>query len=297
MKTLFLFILLLCGHAFADDAAVKKFRNFTPEQVKNLSQKVRDSELPMMYTLAAQKGLSKGVQVLYGMELNSLMYPGIGNYESAVKAFQKDLGDPATGVLTVWQIHNLEKRAEKKKLARVSFPNQFSSYKNENYTSVEGTLILLDEAIAWPINHVKLKCYKKESYCEFDQIILATPDDSAWSQSFQVMWHETEIFQITRWSGDIIDAAKNTDNECRILSLNLNFKNKEFFYNTRNGVSNCNIMGKDLPKLPKPRIAQIVDGKTIYDREFAKIEKSAYEGLSTEFRKNIEQMIAKEEKK
>ncbi len=57
------------------------------------------------------------------MELNALMYPGLHDFEGAVKLFQKDLGDEPTGILTVWQIHNLQKRAEMQKLGQLIFPD------------------------------------------------------------------------------------------------------------------------------------------------------------------------------
>lgn len=297
MKLSALILFFITGIAVADDAAVKKYRNYTPDQIKNLPKKVLDSELPMMYSMAAQKGLAKGVETVFAMELNSLMYPGIGNYDRAVKQFQKDLGDPETGVLTVWQIHNLEKRSEKQKLSRVLFPDQFISYKNEISAGVTGAMTLIDENIAWPINYVSLKCYKKSAYCELDQISLSVPDDSSWAQNYQVMYHNREIFDISRWSGDVIDANQNTDNDCRIISLNLNFKTKEFYYNTRNGTGNCTLMGKSVPKLTKPRIAQIVDGKQIFDKEFGKIKKSAYDGLASDFRSRIEKIITDDAQK
>lgn len=297
MKLFAAALFLFCSLAVADDAAVKKFRNFTPDQVKNLPKKVLDSELPVMYSIAAGRGLAKGIETVFAMELNSLMYPGIGNYELAVKQFQKDLGDPDTGVLTVWQIHQLQQRSEKQKLARVLFPTQFTSYKNDISAGVTGTLTLLDENIAWPINQATLKCYKKDAYCEFDQISLAVPNETSWAQNYQVMKHGREIFTITRWAGDVIDANQNSDNDCRILSLNLNFKTKEFYYNTRNGTGDCSFMGKAVPKLSKPRVAQFVEGEKIMNNEFGKIKKAAYESLASNFRSKIDQMIAEDAKK
>jgi hypothetical protein len=79
----------------------------------------------MMYLFAAQRGLSVDSELLFGVELNVLMYPGLHDYKAAVKAFQADLGDEPTGVLTVWQIHNLEQRSDMQKLSKVGFPEIF----------------------------------------------------------------------------------------------------------------------------------------------------------------------------
>lgn len=87
---------------YADEAAITKYRNYSPAQIAEMPEKHRRSEVPMMYTMAAQRGLSHGSELLFGMELNQLMYPGLHDYDAAVKAFQVDLGDRPTGKLTVW---------------------------------------------------------------------------------------------------------------------------------------------------------------------------------------------------
>ena len=79
----------------------------TPEQIRQLSKEKLSSDVPMMYTMAAQRGLPLGSELMFRMELNQLMYPGLHDYNAAVKAFQTDLADKPTGVLTVWQIHQL----------------------------------------------------------------------------------------------------------------------------------------------------------------------------------------------
>ncbi|HHZ83491.1 MAG TPA: hypothetical protein EYN18_08185 [Nitrospirales bacterium] len=161
--------------ALADEKAVQKYRNYTPQQIKNLPEEVVDRALPMMYLFAAQRGLSVDSELLFGMELNVLMYPGLHDYKAAVKAFQADLGDEPTGVLTVWQIHNLEQRSDMQKLSKVGFPEIFFGVKTDDGASVQGTMVFIDEKIAWPINHVKVSCVKSQNYCRLDQINLTVP--------------------------------------------------------------------------------------------------------------------------
>ena len=74
------------GLAYSDDNAVKKFRNFTPQQIQALPDKVKTSELPMMYSFAARTGLAPDAGLLFSMQLNRLMYPAAGNYMAAVRA-------------------------------------------------------------------------------------------------------------------------------------------------------------------------------------------------------------------
>lgn len=290
--------LFFATFALADDASMKKYRNYTPQQIMKLSEKTRESDVPMIYTMAAQRGLSEDSELLFAMQLNLLMYPGIHNFKAAVKAYQKDLGDVPTELLSVWQIHNLEQRADMQKLSRVLFPDQFSDVRKGDFANVSGTLTILDDRIAWPINHVQVDCYKDQNYCQFDQIKINVPNKESWSQNYHVMQDSTEYFIVTRWSEDSIDAVSNdTAGACRTTSLNLNFKTKEFYYITRNAGGDCEVLGITLDKLSKPRIAQIVDGSKIIREEFTKIEKTAYNVMSSDFRKKVEKPISKEEKK
>ncbi|UZJ44463.1 hypothetical protein OOT55_17675 [Marinimicrobium sp. C6131] len=275
----------------ADDDAVEKYRNYTPQQLTDLPEKERSSSVPMIYSFAARSGLSKGAELLFAMQLNTLMYPGVDDYENAVKLFQKDLGDKATGVLTVWQIHNLEKRSDYQKLSRVSFPSDHYSKKTDKYATVSGTMMIQDERIAWPVNHVQLKCYKEDKYCELDQLYLVFPSDDSWSQTFNVMQDTTQYYNITNWSDDIVDAVpSDLGSGCRVTALNLNFKTKEFYQITRNGTGECETMGVTLPKLERPRIAQIVDGKDIINSQFGELRKKAFSFLSSTFREKVEKL-------
>lgn len=297
------FLLLLisfavAGIAKADDSAVKKFRNFTPQQIQALPDKVKNSELPMMYSFAAQTGLALDSGLLFSMQLNKLMYPAVGDYAAAVRAFQADIGDPPNGVLTVHQINQLEYRANLQKLSPVAFPNDFSSWIASDGAAIKGTLTMLDDKIAWPVNHHNIVCFKTQKQCEVTQVMLVLPDDKSWAQRYQVMVDSTEYYNITRWTNDAIDAEyPSKPDSCRTTALNLNFKTKEFFFITKNAGGKCEFLGKAIEKLPKPRISQIVDGKKIIDSEFARIEKTAYEALASDFRKKVDSFNAQSNKK
>ena len=244
-----------------DQEAVEKYRNFSPQQIAAMPEDKRSSELPIMYALAARKALSAGVDLVFGMELNKLMYPGLHDFSSAVRQFQSDLGDAPTGKLTVWQIHQLEHRADLQGLSTVFFPDQFASFIAEDYARVQGTVKIVDERIAWPINHSNIKCFKATNQCEFSQIHLSVPDDESWSQSYHLMQHETEYYSISRWGTYSIETHPlGGSNDCRNTSLSLNFKTEEFYFITKNAGGDCKAMGIELDRLAKPRIAQIVDG-------------------------------------
>lgn len=280
----------------ADDSAVEKYRNYTPKQLADLSKEDRSSSVPMMYSFAARSGLSKDSDLLFAMQLNTLMYPGVGDYENAIKSFQKDLGDKATGVLTVWQIHNLEKRSSIQKLSRVSFPSDYFSAKTDTYAKVSGTMMIHDDRIAWPVNYVQLECYKSGKYCELNQLYLVFPDEDSWSQTFSVLQDTPQFYDITNWSDDIVDAKpSDPGNGCKVTNFNLNFKTKEFYQITRNGTGDCKTtLGTTFPKLEKPRISQIVDGKDIIDKEFSALNDKAFSFLSSSFKSKVRKLDAED---
>lgn len=294
---LFFIVTALTTPVRADDTAMTKYRNLSPQQVKDMPEKTRKNNLPMTYIFAAQRGLAVDSELLFGMQLNQLMYSGIHDYKPAILAFQKDLGEPPTGVLTVWQIHQLEYRSALQKLTRVIFPNSFYSWKTGEAASVEGTVIILDDKIAWPVNHHKINCYKSENSCEVRQIMLNMPDAKSFSQSYHVMQDNPEFYNITRWSKDVIDAEyPSKPDSCRTTSLSLNFKNKEFFFITKNAGGKCEFLGTPVEKLPRPRISQVVDGKKIIEEEFDKITKTAYELLSSDFRMKVDKVVGQANK-
>lgn len=290
--------LLISTHVLADESTVQKYRNYTPQQIMALSEAIRKSDVPMMYLMAARSGLSAGSDLYFGMQLNSLMYSGVHDYKAAVRAYQSDLGDKPTGVLTVWQIHNLEQRSGMQKLSRVIFPSEYSSRKTDDYAMIQGTFIIIDDQIAWPINHVRVKCYKNENHCQLNQIQLDIPDDKSWSQKYTLLEQSTEYYAISRWEQDSIDAnAQEFTGDCRTSAMNFNFKTKEFYQITRNAGGDCETPFGSVPKLPKPRISQIVDGRNIINETFDKIEKAAYDALASDFRRKAEALDAKEKKK
>jgi hypothetical protein len=201
------------------------------------------------------------------------------------------LGEPETGVLTVGQIADLDYRAGLQSLNSVGFPKFFYNAIYPDYANLTGTVTMLDDRIAYPINYVEVSCYKNGMYCEYDQIVLTLPTKGDWGQSYTVQQFDTETYDIARWEGDEIDAvASNPTNtpRCRANHLNFNFRTKEFYEITRNDGGSCDVLGTELPKLEKPRVSQIVDGEEIYTREFAALRQKAYEVLASSFRSRVD---------
>ncbi len=222
--------------------------------------------------------------------LNTLMYDGLANYEEAKRVFQADLGDAQTGALTVWQIYTLGYRASRINMTDVSFfPFDFGGTMSEKWAYVKGTVKILDEKIAYPVNHVDIECSRDQGTCTYRQVVLMLPDKNSWVQSYQVAAFSDVIYKITRWEGQQIDAAPLENNACRSNLLSFNFETKEFFEIARNNSArDCKTLGVALPRLDKPRASQIVDGREITNGEFKRIKDEAYSYFSSAFRARID---------
>lgn len=152
---------------------------------------------------------------------------------------------------------------------------------------------ILDEQIAWPINHVTINCDKANKLCEYNQIVLDLPSENSFAQMYNVIDMGTDTYKITRWENYSIDAVSTNNASCRTSSPSFNFKTKEFYETVRNAVRKCEFLGTVLPKLQKPRTSQIVDGKEIFRAKFSKIKARAYSYLASDFRKQAEALRKK----
>jgi hypothetical protein len=269
--------------AIGDDSAVDKYYQYLPSQILGLPEKERQSKVPMMYIGAANLARSPIGELSIRMNLNSLMYGGMSDLESAIRSYQKDLNQAITGELTVGQIHELGYRAERAQLTAVAFfRSSYQSWIAEDMAFVQGTAKILDDKIAHPINHVRVLCFKDEGHCEYEQFVMGIPDRKSFVQQYQVTEMPTTTYRITRWENGEIEAIPSSPKGCRINQITFNFRTKEFFEIARNNSDGDCKIGS--PRLDKPRISQIVDGDPIQDEQFSKIRKEVFDYYSSDFR-------------
>jgi hypothetical protein len=284
-KIVLILTLLFASVCLADEETFKKYRDLTPKQAESLP-KEKFNSLPMVYMFAAADGMSDDASLIFGMRLNLLMYSGLSDFESAVKSFQKDLGEKQTGELTLWQIHKLKERSDFQKTPSIIFPSDFYGDKRtigNGSAHVKGAFIMHDEPIGFPVNNVEISCYKSEGTCRLDRLYMKLPNEDDWVTSYFID-KSSNWFKITNWGIDTVEAV-SIDHEaaCRITTLSLNFKTKEFYSVEKNGAIEC--VG---PKLKKPVVSQIVDGKGIINKEFKALKDKAYSYLSSDFRNKAE---------
>jgi hypothetical protein len=286
-----IFLTCLSSVASADESALAKYRDYLPEQVIALPEDERRSSVPMNLIGAANLAVSPSGDLAIQANLNSLMYEGFGDYTGAKRAFQSDLGEEVTGFLTVGQIDALGYRASRLNMTWVSFfPFDFGGIMLGNWASTKGTLKIVDEKIAYPINHIEIDCSRDEGICEYRQIAMLLPDETSWAQSYHVGEIADEKYRIIRWEDQLIDAVPMTNTGCRTTQLSLNFKTQEFFEIARNNSDeDCETaLGVTFPRLEKPRVSQIVDGREIVDAEFKAINEEAFTYYSSAFRARID---------
>ena len=279
---------------------VSYYYHHTPEQLRDLDAEERSSRVPIMYTSVARVGLHPDSPLFFGMQLNSLMYPGIADYQKAITAFQKDLGDTPTGTLTVGQLQKLELYSDMQKLSGVGFPDEFSSWMSDGFASIKGTYIIHDDNIWNPINHHVLTCTKSSMYCEDSELALRLPKEDGWTQTYNIYRFKPEGYRVTRWEANQIEAVPiDPGSGCRKTTLTFNFDTDEFYSITTNGTGSCKseLFDVEFDKLSKPRISQIVDGGPIIRKQFQDIKRNALEVINHKVRDRLLTIIESEEKK
>lgn len=291
------FSLIVASPVAAADVAMKKYGGYSPEQIKALPEDVRRKKVPIVYDFAANTALTFGQVGLGGM-LNSLMYNGMGDYRGAIRAFQNDLGEEATGELTVGQIYELQYRVEMQKVSPPSIPSFFFSdtkldgQANDGYARVRGTLQLLDEKAAFPVNNINMECDQHRGYCMLHEVAVQFPSRKDFRPDFSILWPGPSGYRITKWTKDIVEADyESVGNQCRNTKLQLNFKTKEYYMITTNAGKQCEVLGAKFEKLKRPRIAKVVDGREIIRAEVNAFRKKQYEFLASDYRKAIELAI------
>jgi hypothetical protein len=280
------FSLLSSTVAYADEAAMERYRDWLPSQILELPENQRRSEVPIAYIQAANTA-----EIFIKYYLNRLMYNCLSVFDGEKRAFQRDIGQQETGNLTVGQLNELFFRAERSELKRVSFfAGHFGSYIGSNMAQVRGTAVLVGEQAAYPINFVQINCQRDEEICIYQEISISIPNRDSWNQEFRIHQSRSDRFRITLWESDRIEARPIVDGNCRIPELKLNFSNREFFEIVTNAPEGqCEIIpGISLPRLEQPRISQVTEENDTISDIFDEINQEVRGYMSSEFIREVE---------
>jgi hypothetical protein len=290
---------LVASKALADEDAVLRYQDYLPSEILALSDDERRSFVPMIFSGAAQLATSAFGEVVLQMQLNTLMYNGLSDFEGAVRAYQADLGEEVTGDLTVGQINELGYRADRTRLGYVGFFSlDHGGFMFNDFAQVSGTAVILGDQIAYPVNHVTVECRRSNMTCRYRQIILSIPDENSWVQNYSVSELVDETYRITRWEDEQIDATPFNASSCRINQLSFNFRTNEYYEIARNNSEGaCEIMEgmASLPRLEQPRVTQIVDGSDVINETFQEIAEEVRGYYASAFQERLNAAVSEYE--
>jgi hypothetical protein len=201
-----------------------------------------------------------------GFYLSRLYYtPHIEGEEQiarAVEAFQRDIDADVTGILTLGQFEELNRRATRRFETKVYASNNAYVSKFEDYSvTAKGTWVLEDEQIGDPVNTVEINCIKPQDTCKIIQASVTLPSIDSTNDTYYLSL-DTQVYKIISWTDDEVIARPYQTNKCRATTLTINVRTQEVYEVTRNNNQEACKFGDlmELPPLEGPRIARLVKG-------------------------------------
>jgi hypothetical protein len=288
----------------SDTTDPNKYYHYLPSEILVLSEKEK-LQIPASYIKAALYSQSETGLLMIGSNLNILMYSGIHDLKSSVKEFQSDLGETATGKLSVGQISELIIRSGLQRRSRFSFPYYYKAEKKKGYFNGEkidgpaliaGNLVIAEGEvdspfykISSPINYIEVFCSRKNKTCELNGIQLDMPTmHSDFNYGIRQPFKIT--FDITNWGENSITATSVISGlGCLDKELDLNFDTRKFLVITKKSTSSCAASYGRNPE----RVASIEPGSDYINNIFTEYENQSYKVLSSAFRKKLEQLSKK----
>lgn len=171
---------------------------------------------------------------------------------NAVKEVQGKFGEKVDGDLTFSQLQRLLKIANVYKTSKnVYVGDDFGVLSHSDWARVSGTLEIVGEQIAEPINYHSMELDRKSKICRDSHYYVQNNDGLNGYYVYQFV----TFYEIVSWDEDEIICKK--DYSCRSEKILINLKSKAVDIITTNleGGVGC----KDLPKLKSPRVSRLVD--------------------------------------
>lgn len=268
----------------------EKYRDYTPSQIAALPEAVRLNEVPVRYIFAAQGYEDPaGFELVHSMKLQALMYPAVASFGDAVKAFQRDLGEPATGTLTVSQIAELTYRNGLVKLGRVELPNTVRAVTVEDdYASAQGTWAGIDKAVPLPINQVHIECNREPGFCQESTITVVVPGRDSWEMSYLVL-STTNRYAVTSWQRRSVEATRLVN--CRHVDLKIDGDGavERLLGEPASIEEDCSTGGLPPSALGEPpQPARLIDGGEVIRSQYQALRRQALGVMSSDFQKRLE---------
>ena len=275
LKHLLLFnLMILCGAEIDKNGDIKITAN--PEENRNSLdlKKLRPAELDKLNAYDVLftgfktdsktndiKTIEAKVAFLLKKPFQDLLYDvqiwhadGVNElaYVKAVKEIQKKFGERIDGNLTYSQFNRLDKIAEIYKTPKETYVGgNYRVAKFGDKAFVTGTLEIVNEDIANPINYHSMVLDKNSKVCRDSNLYVQETDGFA--GGIAIYLDET-YYDIVSWDEDEVICKR--DYICRSEKLIINFKSKsaDIITTNRDG-DEC----KDFPRLKSARVSRLVN--------------------------------------
>jgi hypothetical protein len=181
-----------------------------------------------------------------------------------VEQFQADIGAEVTGELTLRQFAEANRRWLRQRDTPVHTTGsaEVSLYEDLGLASVDGTWILENEEIAFPVNTSQIDCDRARRECLVADADVSIPSLDSYDDRY-ILHLRLQTYEIISWEDGVI-VARRSAARCttEILTINSN-SNEVSEFVTNNDTPECRTLRERpfaSPKLEQPRIARLVPG-------------------------------------
>ena len=248
----------------SNEELAQRFRKASEKDAERMFYLIKERSLELPVSALEKFGFGS---FLVSFHLASLFYP---DSIEGVKQFQADIGVKETGQLTLGQFFRLRYRWTHSRENHVhvsTLPIEISVI-DKAYATVEGTWVIENDEIAYPINFAKIICRRDRKECQDITANLQIPDldeaDAAKGKDASDNYHlhlSENTYDIISWDANEIVARNQNILGCSISLLTLNLNSHEVWEMTRNNETpECRRSTPLFGTLDKPRVARLVPG-------------------------------------
>ena len=185
------------------------------------------------------------------------------------KHFQKQLGVPETGKLTMGQFERFLEQPSIRHEPQTYIGLFLQIKVGEQFAFAKGAWEIVGDKIADPINFSTIECFKRRGVCTEAYVALTVPKINK-TDSQRDISLDTTTFEIISWKDGEIVAKPVSDKGCKTRKLIINGNSQEVTeIVTNNKEEQCavgDLIPADVFKLDKPRISRMVKP---FDTQFA----------------------------
>jgi peptidoglycan hydrolase-like protein with peptidoglycan-binding domain len=274
----------------SNDELIKLIESVSEDEVRRIWELVpeRFADLPIRSVFG--KWLPPSGEIVFSIPLRLLLYPPS---REGVKQFQTDIGAEVTGELTLRQFHEGHRRWLRQRDTPVHATGRTEIHMNDDsgWARVDGTWILEDEKIAFPVNTSKIDCDRARRECFIADADASIPSPDSDDDSY-ILHVGLQRHEIISWAAGVIVARRiNAICTTEIFTLNSNSK-KVYEMVTNNETQECREfreLSVASPQLDKHRIARLAESPATMREFWRKRQKATNSYLNPRVAEGIKQ--------